>query len=152
MKYGIPVAGGVINRIVKYIKTFFAPKRNGLEKPANERSYFLNHKIRNMDYEINMNNFQVANSRDHGHPSGLHNIDEFILPGKAQKVRIRIMPAQHSQKEITPEMIKEINKNPGIHLLENRDYGNIKVITALTLPHINENRPHYEHEWNFEFK
>lgn len=113
-------------------------------------AYFLNHEIRNIDYEIYVNGFPVAKSRENGRRPGPYRIDEFFKSGAEQKVLIKIMPEIGSKTAITPGIVQDVNKNTGVYMLRNNDYDKIKEIRQLKFPPIKKDLPSYQYEWIFK--
>lgn len=61
-----------------------------------------------------------------------------------------IISANSREKEITPEILREIGKNAGIYLLLNKDFEHIRELKKLQFPHIDKPVPSYEYRWEFE--
>ena len=117
------------------------------------RKFFLNHEIpRNIDFEIYLNQKVLTKSRETGHMPGPYELNQKLVTGAVQKIRIKIMPAAGSAKVLNPKSIEFINKNLGIYLLENKDYDHIKTIKLLQYPVITKDTAEYDYEWTFNIK
>ncbi|MGJ1507940.1 hypothetical protein [Sphingobacterium siyangense] len=113
------------------------------------KSYMLNHEIRNIDYEIYLNDFLIAHSQENNGIPGPYKLNQYIFSSGIQEVKIRIS-SNKSQKSITSDMLNEISRNTGIYLLENKDYDNIKEIKKLEFPALEKPLDAYTHTWDFE--
>ncbi|HEX8576778.1 MAG TPA: hypothetical protein VF677_10845 [Flavobacterium sp.] len=111
-------------------------------------TYFLNHDIRNIDYEIFLNDILISQSiNNNGLPAPI-NLNSYIFKNGQQKVRIKL--STNSEENLTQEIINGVNKSLSVHLLTNDNYGNMKEILKLNFPLINSPIKYYEHEWLFE--
>jgi hypothetical protein len=119
------------------------------EKQLFMKSYMLNHEIRNVDYEIYVNDFLIAKSKENNGIPGPYKLNQYIFSTGKQEVKIRIS-ANKNQKEITSEILNEISRNTGIYLLENKDYGNIKEIKKLEFPRLEKPVDAFAFTWQFE--
>lgn len=118
-------------------------------KTALMKSYLLNHEIRNVDYEIYVNDFLVGQSHDNNGIPGPYKLNQYIFSNGKQEVKIKISANKKYQKEITPEILNEISRNTGIYLLQNKDYGNIQEVKKLEFPKLEKPVPSYEFKWDF---
>ncbi len=114
------------------------------------KSYLLNHEIRNVDYEIYVNDFLVGQSHNNNGIPGPYKLNQYIFSTGRQEVKIKISANKNYHKEITSEILADISKNTGIYLLQNKDYGNIQEIKKLDFPKLEKPVQSYEFKWNFE--
>ncbi|WP_293916200.1 MULTISPECIES: hypothetical protein [unclassified Sphingobacterium] len=122
-----------------------------VEEPTKvTKTYFLNHDIRNIDYEIFVNDSLLAQSHGGDGIPAPYELTAYLKDSGKQQIRVKVIADGEMNKAITPEIIKEINKNLGVYLLEGKDYGNAKEIKHLSFPETNSNLPHYEYTWDFE--
>ncbi|MFZ4929516.1 hypothetical protein [Chryseobacterium sp. Mn2064] len=112
------------------------------------KTFYLNHEMSNIDYEIFLNDILVGQSfNNNGLPSPI-NLNAYIFENGLQKVKIKLTSAPG--KKITQEVISRINKNLAIHLLTGHDYNGIKEVVKLDFPAILSPVQQYEHEWSFQ--
>ncbi|MEN4759689.1 hypothetical protein ABEG63_05050 [Chryseobacterium sp. C39-AII1] len=114
------------------------------------KSYFLNHEIRNVDYEIYINDLLVGQSHDNNGVPGPYKINQYLFSNGKQEVTIKLTANKQYQKEITADLLNEISRNTGIYLLQNKDYGNIQEVKKLEFPKLEKGVPTYEFKWNFD--
>ncbi|MDR3006973.1 MAG: hypothetical protein LBV59_03510 [Sphingobacterium sp.] len=113
------------------------------------KSYFLYHEIRNVDYAIYINDVLAGQSHENNGIPGPYKLNQYMTsPGK-QIVKM-IISANSREREITPEILREISKNAGIYLLLNKDFEHIRELKKLQFPHIDKSVPSYECIWEFE--
>ncbi|EFK56179.1 Uncharacterised protein [Sphingobacterium spiritivorum] len=122
-----------------------------VEEPTKvTKTYFLNHDIRNINYEIFVNDSLLAQSHNGDGIPAPYELTAYLKDSGKQQIHVKVIPDGQINKAITPGIVKEINKNLGIYLLEGKDYGNAKEIKHLSFPEINSDLPHYEYTWEFE--
>jgi len=126
-----------------------ANEQNITKKIPSMKSYLLNHEIRNVDYEIYLNDFLVGQSHENNGIPGPYKLNQYIFSNGKQEVRIKIS-ANKNQKEITSEILNEISRNTGIYLLQNKDYNNIQEVKKLEFPKLEKPVPSYEFKWEFD--
>lgn len=119
-------------------------------KTGSMKSYFLNHEIRNVDYEIYINDFLVGQSHDNNGIPGPYKINQYLFSNGKQEVKIKLSANKQYQKEITSDLLTEISRNTGVYLLQNKDYGNIQEIKKLEFPKLEKGVPTYEFKWTFD--
>ncbi|OJZ11263.1 MULTISPECIES: hypothetical protein [Sphingobacterium] len=113
------------------------------------KSYFLYHEIKNVDYAIYINDVLAGQSHENTGVPGPYKLNPYITSSGKQFVKM-IISANSREKEITPEILREIGKNAGIYLLLNKDFEHIRELKKLQFPHIDKPVPSYEYRWEFE--
>lgn len=113
------------------------------------KSYFLYHEIKNVDYEIYINDELAGQSHENNGVPGPYKLNQYMTSAGKQIVKMRIA-ANNNQKEITEEILREINKNAGIYLLLNKDFAHIRELKKLEFPQIDKPVLAYEFKWEFE--
>ncbi|WP_312336023.1 hypothetical protein [Sphingobacterium sp.] len=113
------------------------------------KSYFLYHEIKNVDYEIYINDKLAGQSHENNGVPGPYKLNQYITSAEKQIVKMKIA-ANNTQKEITEEILREISKNAGIYLLLNKDFAHIRELKKLEFPPIDKPVLAYEFKWEFE--
>jgi hypothetical protein len=113
------------------------------------KSYFLYHEIKNVDYAIYINDVLAGQSHENNGIPGPYKLNQYMTSSGKQIVKM-IIYANSREREITPEILREISKNAGIYLLLNKDFEHIRELRKLQFPHIDKSVPSYEYIWEFE--
>ena len=114
----------------------------------NIKTYFLNYDIRNVNYEIFLNDILVGQSiNNNGLPAPI-NLNSYIFKNGQQHVRIKLIAP--FKEKLTKEIVNEVNKSLSIHLLNDNDDSKIREVVKLNFPAIEMPIQHYEYKWTFE--
>lgn len=135
--------------LILIMTTLSCNSNNKISNQANNmKTYFLNHDIRNVNYEIYLNDILVGQSiNNNGLPAPI-NLNSYILKNGQQQVRIKLIAP--FKENLTQEIINGVNKSSSIHLLTDNDYSKIKEVVKLNFPAIKTPIPYYEYKWAFE--